>query len=543
MFLQDSVRQVPQATNEPILGYAPGSPERATLEKTVAELSGETWDVPLFVGGQEQRTKKQGIQVSPHRHEHQVARYALAGASETNAACDAAARAWHDWSRTPFEARAAIFLRAAELIAGKYRARINAATMLGQSKTAHQAEIDAACELIDFLRFNVSYAARLYTDQPDSSPAVWNALDLRPLEGFVLAVTPFNFTAIAGNLAAAPALMGNTVVWKPSDSALMSGWVVMEVLREAGLPPGVINFVPGPPEEVVGAAMKRPDLAGVHFTGSTHVFQSLYRRVGEHIASYRSYPRLVGETGGKDFLVAHASADVAALETAVIRGAYEFQGQKCSALSRLYVARSVWDRLEGPLCDKIRTIRMGDVADLSNFMGAVIKEAAFDKHADRIGRAKKDGKAKLLAGGECDKSTGWFVRPTLIEVNDAGHALLEEELFGPILAAYVYPDGDYEDMLARADATSPYALTGAIFANDRAAVNTAHRVLRHAAGNFYINDKPTGAVVGQQPFGGSRASGTNDKAGSPLNLLRWTSPRTIKENLAPPIGYEYPYMR
>jgi 1-pyrroline-5-carboxylate dehydrogenase len=471
-----------------------------------------------------------------------LARFHTGGAPEVERAIAAAQAAWPAWSRTPWEARAAVFLRAAELLATRYRARINAATMLGQSKTAHQAEIDAACESADFWRWNVHFASKLYAEQPASAPGVWNAVELRPLEGFVFAVTPFNFTSIGANLPTAPAIMGNTCVWKPAHTAMASASVILEVLEAAGLPPGVINLICGPGPAVGAAALRHRDLAGVHFTGSTGVFQWMWRTVGENIERYRTYPRLVGETGGKDFIVAHPSADVEALVAAIVRGGYEYQGQKCSAASRLYLARSVWQKARGPLVEALRAIKVGDPTDFTNFMGAVIDKASYGNLKRAIDAARADSGCEIVAGGECDDQVGWFIRPTLIQVQDPKHALMEEELFGPVVTLHVYDDAAYEDTLRLVDGTSPYALTGAIWATDRGAIARAHDVLRHAAGNFYVNDKPTGAVVGQQPFGGARASGTNDKAGSALNLLRWTSARTIKETLAPPTAWRYPFL-
>jgi 1-pyrroline-5-carboxylate dehydrogenase len=479
----------------------------------------------------------------PHAHEHVLATFHQGDRSHARQAIEAALAAKPAWAALSFEERAAIFLRAAEMLATRYRPILNAATMLGQSKTAHQAEIDAACELIDFFRFNVAFAERLIAEQPLSDATMWNQLDYRPLDGFVYAVTPFNFTSIAGNLAAAPALMGNTVVFKPSVSAAYSNWYVMQLLREAGLPDGVINMVQGDPAEISAEVLAHPDLGGVHFTGSTAVFRSMWKTVGDNIERYRQYPRLVGETGGKDFVFAHASAgdDLEALAVALVRGAFEFQGQKCSAASRAYIPASVWSRLEPRLVALTQEIRMGDVRDFRNFMSAVIHEAAFDRITGYIEYARNSPDAKILAGGEADKSKGYFIRPTVVQVTDPKHRLMQEEIFGPVLSVFVYPDEAYEETLRLCDETSPYGLTGSIFARDREAIATAKRILRHAAGNFYVNDKPTGAVVGQQPFGGSRASGTNDKAGSMLNLIRWTSPRNIKETFVPPTVVGYPF--
>jgi 1-pyrroline-5-carboxylate dehydrogenase len=471
-----------------------------------------------------------------------LARVHQADGRAIDSAIAAAVEAQRDWARWPFEDRASVFLKAADLLAGSWRARINAATMLGQSKTAFQAEIDSACELIDFLRFNVHFAERIYREQPESGPGMWNRLDHRPLEGFVYAITPFNFTAIGGNLPTAPALMGNTVVWKPAASATLSNWHVFELLREAGLPDGVINFVPGPAAAISDAVLASEHLAGIHFTGSTPVFQSLWQTVGSNLAKYRGYPRLVGETGGKDFVLAHPSADAEALAVALVRGAYEYQGQKCSAASRAYIPKSLWPKVRDRMTAMMETIRMGDVADFRNFMGAVIDQKAYTKITGYLKAAKKDAGVTVIAGGGARDAEGWFIEPTLIQAEDPGYRLMCEEIFGPVLTVHVYPDRKWADTLALVDGTSPYALTGAVFAQDRAAVAEASAALRHAAGNFYVNDKPTGAVVGQQPFGGARASGTNDKAGSILNLLRWVSPRSIKETFDPPKDYRYPFM-
>jgi len=534
----------PQSVNEPVLSYAPGSRERESLSAELSRLQGECIEIPLIIGGREVRTGRMVEARIPHRHGQVLARVHQAGEGEVLAAIEAARQAKDEWARMSVRDRGAIFLRAADLLAGPWRDRVNAATMLNQSKTCHQAEIDAACELIDFFRFNVSYMERIDVQvQPDVSPrGSWNRVECRPLEGFVYAVTPFNFTSIAGNLPHAPALMGNTVVWKPSPHSLHSNEVVMRLFEEAGLPPGVINFVPGDAEMVTGVVLGQHDFAGLHYTGSTAVFRSLWRQVGERLDQYREYPRLVGETGGKDFLVAHESADVPALIAAMIRGAYEFQGQKCSALSRAYVPRSMWSAMRDRLIEEIRTIRMGDVADLRNFMGAVIHRQAFERCERYIAQAREASGAKIVAGGGCDAAEGYFVEPTLIEAKDPKWPSMCEEIFGPILSVHVYEDGGFEEALELCDSTSPYALTGAVFANDRRAIALATQRLRFAAGNFYINDKPTGAVVGQQPFGGARASGTNDKAGSALNLLRWMSARTIKENFDPPRDYRMPYM-
>ena len=536
---------IPPARNEPVFDYAPGSPERARLETELGRMAGEQIEIPCIIGGQRVTTGRLKPIVMPHDHGHVLGRFHAAGPAELERAAAAAQAASRDWQEMPWEARAAVFLRAAELIAGPRRMALNAATMLGQSKTAHQAEIDSACELIDFFRFNVQFASRLYAEQPESAPGMWNQMELRALEGFVLALTPFNFTAIAGNLPTSPALMGNTVLWKPAEAAMLSAYYIYMVLEEAGLPPGVINMLPGSGAELVPLALQRPDFAGIHFTGSTDVFRDVWRRAADNLASYRSYPRLVGETGGKDFIVAHPSAidDADALVTAIVRGGYEYQGQKCSAASRVYVPESVWRRIETPLCDTIAALRMGDVRDFKNFLGAVIKKGAFDKHAAAIAEARSAAGARVLVGGETDDSKGWFVRPTLIKADDPSFRTMRDELFGPIVSLHVYPDAKWKDTLALVDRTSPYALTGAVFSRDRAAVEEAKATLRHAAGNFYINDKPTGAVVWQQPFGGARASGTNDKAGSAQNLQRWVSTRTIKETFVPPTDHRYPFMK
>ncbi len=537
--------QVPPPVNEPVLSYLPGSAERLELKAALSRLSGERVEVPLFIDGKPVRTGKTGEIRMPHRHSHVLGSFQEAEASHVEQAISAALAAKREWAAMPFSERAAIFLRAAELLATKYRPLMNAATMLGQSKTAHQAEIDAACESVDFLRFNVHFAQELLAQQPQSAPQIWNQTDYRPLDGFVLAVAPFNFTSIGLNLCTAPALMGNTVVFKPASTSVYSNWIIIELLREAGLPDGVVNFVPGSGRVVGDAALASPELGGIHFTGSTGVFQGMWKKIGENISRYRQYPRLVGETGGKDFIFAHPSAsdDLDALAVAIVRGGYEYQGQKCSACSRIYVPESLWPRLKGRLQELIAELRMGDVRDFRNFMGAVIDEGSFKNTSAYIDLAKKgSAEASIVAGGETDRSEGWFVRPTLIQVTNPRDRLICEEIFAPVVTAFVYPDAQYEQTLRLCDEASPYALTGAIFARDRKAISLASSVLRHAAGNFYINDKPTGAVVGQQPFGGSRASGTNDKAGSALNLVRWTSPRTIKENFVPPTKVSYPFM-
>ena len=532
----------PAPSNEAIRSYGPGTPERASVRRRLEVMSGERIEIASVIGGREVRTGRLGTAVMPHRHSQVLADVHLGGPKEVAAAIRAAAAAAPGWAATPWEDRAAIILRAAELLAGPWRDTLNGATMLGQSKTVHQAEIDAAAELIDFWRFNVEYLVRIYADQPISSPGVWNRVDYRPLEGFVFAVSPFNFTSIGGNLATAPALMGNTVIWKPASTAAYSAHFIMAILREAGLPDGVINLVHGSGATIGDAVIASPDLAGIHFTGSTEVFQGMWRTVGQNIARYRGYPRLVGETGGKNFILAHASADVDALVTGVVRGGFEYQGQKCSAASRLFVPRSLWKAVSARLEEEVGSIRMGDVADFGNFMGAVIDRPSLDKHRAAIAEARRHAGTSILVGGGVDDSVGYFVEPTVIVTEDPQFRLLREELFGPIVTAHVYPDARFEETIALIDGQTPYALTGSIFARDRAAVLTAQAGLRQAAGNFYINDKPTGAVVGQQPFGGARASGTNDKAGSMWNLIRWASPRAIKELLAPPRDYRYPFM-
>ena len=532
----------PPARNEPVLDYGPGSVERKTLQARLEEMSRQRIEIPMVIGGREVTSGDLYEAVAPHDHKHVLADVHQSSSAHLVDAVEAAAAAKKQWSTVPWPDRAAIFLRAAELLSGPWRATINAATMLGQSKTVHQAEIDAACELIDFLRFNVEYAQRIYNEQPLSAPGTWNQMDYRPLEGFVFAVTPFNFTSIAANLATAPALMGNTVVWKPSPTQSLSAHYTMKMLEAAGLPAGVVNLVHGPGPELGEAALSHPDLGGIHFTGSTATFDWMWGRVGANISAYKSFPRIVGETGGKDFIVAHKSASVEALATAILRGAFEYQGQKCSAASRVYIPSNLWGALKERLADEIPNIKMGDVSDFHNFMGAVIDERAFAKHSNALEEAKSSSSVAVVAGGDADDSRGYFVSPTVVETHDPHARLLREELFGPILTAFVYPEKDYEHTLELVDETSPYALTGAVFATEQDAVSTARARLRYAAGNFYVNDKPTGAIVGQQPFGGARRSGTNDKAGSMWNLIRWVSPRTIKETLVPPTDYRYPYM-
>jgi 1-pyrroline-5-carboxylate dehydrogenase len=533
---------IPIPHNEPVLNYAPGSAERAALKAALAAVGTNQAEIPAVVGGREVRSGVTHDVISPHCHRRVLAKVHQADRTTIDAAVNAAVEAQRDWGHWRFEDRAAVFLKAAELLAGRYRQLQNATTMLGQSKTAFQAEIDSACELIDFLRFNVHYAERIYREQPDSSPGVWNRMDHRPLEGFIYAITPFNFTAIGGNLPTAPALMGNAVVWKPAGSATLSNWHFFKLLEEAGLPPGVINFLPGNAVEVSEALLAHRHLAGIHFTGSTAVFQSLWKTVGDNLERYAVYPRIVGETGGKDFILAHPSADVDALAVAMVRGAYEYQGQKCSAASRAYIPDTIWPAVRDRVVGMIEDIRMGDVADFRNFMGAVIDRRSFTKLRDYLEAARRDRGVTVLAGGGTNDTVGFFVQPTLLQVEDPSYRLMCEELFGPVLTTYVYPAQRWRETLDLVDQTSPYALTGAVFSRDRAALVEADRALRNAAGNYYINDKPTGAVVGQQPFGGARASGTNDKAGSVLNLLRWVSPRSIKETMNPPKDYRYPFM-
>ncbi len=534
--------RIPVPVNEPVLGYAPGTRERAELKQTLKEMGAHQIEIPLVVGGKEIRTGRTADAVMPHCHRHVLAKVHQAGPDEVAAAIAAARAAWREWSGASLADRAAVFLKAADLLATRRRAVVNAATMLGQSKTAHQAEIDAACELIDFWRFNVHFAERIHAEQPLSSPGTWNALDYRPLEGFVYAITPFNFTSIGGNLPTAPAIMGCTVVWKPAGTAAYSNYFLLKILEEAGLPPGVVNFVPGPASQISERVIADRHLGGIHFTGSTDVFQALWRHVAANLTGYADYPRLVGETGGKDFILAHASADVDALATAIVRGAFEYQGQKCSAASRVYVPDTLWPKLRERVLGMLAGLKVGDPADFTNFMGAVIDRKAFVKIKAYVDAAQSDARAKVLFGGGCDDADGYFVQPTLIQVEDPAYPTMCEEIFGPVLSLYVYPERQWAETLALVDRTSPYALTGAVFAQDRRAAAEAQAALRYAAGNFYVNDKPTGAVVGQQPFGGARASGTNDKAGSFLNLVRWTSARAVKENFVPPQGPAYPFM-
>ncbi len=534
--------KIPTPFNEPVLSYAPGTPERKALKDQLAKMLSQQVEIPLLIGGEEVKSGDVGECRCPHDHGHILAKYHKAGAAEVEMAVEAAQTAWRDWSEMDWMSRAAIFLRAAELLATKYRFILNAATMLNQSKTAHQAEIDSACEVIDFYRFNPYYMSRIYAEQSESVPGVWNSMEFRALEGFVFAVSPFNFTAIAANLPTAPAMMGNTVLWKPASSAVYSSYFLTWLWKEAGLPDGVINFIPGSGRYVGDPVLEKPGLAGVHFTGSTSVFQGMWKTIGANIIKYRTYPRIVGETGGKDFIFVHASADVDSVVTALIRGAFEYQGQKCSAASRAYIPDDLWPAVQERMVDELKTIRMGDVTDFSNFMSAVIDEPAFDSIVEYIEYAKKSSEAEFVFGGKYDKAKGYFIEPTVIQTTNPRFRLMEEEVFGPVLTVFVYPSGQFSQTLEICDKTSVYALTGSIMANDRRAVIEAFRTLRHAAGNFYINDKCTGAVVSQQPFGGARASGTNDKAGSYLNLIRWTSARSVKENLNPPKNYRYPFL-
>jgi 1-pyrroline-5-carboxylate dehydrogenase len=533
-------RRVPFPQNEPNLAYKPGSAERAALKERLAQMAKSPIEIPVIIGGKEIRTGRTGQVVMPHCHRHVLATWHKAGPDDVRAAAQAALDARREWASWPFEDRVAVFLRAAELLATSWRPTLNAATMLGQSKTVFQAEIDAASEMIDFWRFNAAFAEDLLGEQPLSTPAAWNQMDYRPLEGFIYAITPFNFTAIGGNLPGAPAQMGCTVVWKPAATAILANYYTYRLLEAAGLPPGVINSVPGDPVEITNTLLDHQHLGGVHFTGSTAVFNSMWQRVGQNLERYRGYPRLVGETGGKDFIVVHASADPQEVAVAAVRGAFEFQGQKCSAASRMYVPRSRWNEIRDRMIGMMQDIRVGDVRDFRNFMGAVIDQKAFAKISDYIEDARQH--ARIVHGGACRGDEGYYIEPTLVETSDPAYRLLCEEIFGPVLTVYAYDDGQWRETLELVDRTSPYALTGALFARDRAVVREAASALRNAAGNFYVNDKPTGAVVGQQPFGGGRASGTNDKAGSKMNLLRWVSARTVKETFAPPTDYRYPFM-
>lgn len=534
--------QVPIALNDEIKSYAPGSPERAEVAAAYKAMFNAHTDVPMFINGEEVRTGNTRTMSPPHDHKHIVGEYHLAEKKHIDAAISGALKARSEWAELPWEQRAGIFLKAAELIAGPYRAKINAATMIAQSKTVQQAEIDAACELIDFLRYNVQYMTDIYSEQPESTSGAWNRLEYRPLEGFIYAITPFNFTAIAANLPASAAMMGNVVVWKPSDSQMLSAKVIVDIFREAGVPDGVINVVHGDPVMITETVLASPDFSGLHFTGSTNVFKDIWKKIGMNIHNYKTYPRIVGETGGKDFIVAHPSADAKQVATAITRGAFEFQGQKCSAASRAYIPASMWEDVKKYVVADVNSFKMGSPEDMSNYITAVIHEGSFDKLAKYIDQAKADADAEIIVGGGYDKSIGYFIEPTVILADDPKYTTMCDELFGPVITIYVYEDKDWSATLKLVDETSEYALTGAILSRDRYAIQEATKALQNAAGNFYINDKPTGAVVGQQPFGGARASGTNDKAGSALNLLRWVSPRMIKETFVTPVDYRYPYL-
>lgn len=535
--------KVPTAVNEPVKSYAPGSSERKSVKAALASLKSTQVDIPMFIGGKKVFTNNKKSIHPPHELSHTLGTYSVGTQDHVKLAIDAALAAKEQWAKLPWQDRAAIFLKAADLLAGPYRATMNAATMLGQSKNIYQAEIDAVCELVDFFKFNVQYMTEMYAQQPESAPGIWNRLEYRPLEGFIFALTPFNFTSIAANLCGAPAMLGNTVVWKPSETQIYSAAVIMEIYEAAGLPPGVINlvFVDGPSAGDV--IFNHPDFAGIHFTGSTGVFQRIWKTIGENINKYKTYPRLVGETGGKDFVVAHGSSNAKEVAVALSRGAFEYQGQKCSAASRAYIAKSIWQDVKAHLQQDLNDFKMGSPEDFTNFINAVIDERAFDKITSYIANAKNDPSVEIVAGGGFDKSKGYFIEPTVILASDPNYATMCDELFGPVLTIYVYEDDKYEETLELVDRTSPYALTGAIFSKDRYALGIAVEKLKNAAGNFYINDKPTGAVVGQQPFGGARASGTNDKAGSILNLFRWVSARTIKENFVPPTDFRYPFLQ
>ena len=539
--MSNAVFNPPVAVNEPILSYAPGTPEREELQKTVAEFRAQQKDIPMFINGKEVRTNNTVSMHPPYDHKHNLGSYHRGDASHVQDAIDAALAARQAWADLPWEQRASVFLKAAELAAGPYRQKLNAATMLAQSKNAFQAEIDSACEYIDFLRFNVEFMRQIYSEQPESSEGVWNRMEYRPLEGFIFAITPFNFTAIAGNLCASPAMMGNTIVWKPADTQIYSAWVLMEIFREAGLPAGVINLVYADGPEAGDVVFNHPDFAGLHFTGSTAIFQHLWKTIGTNIEKYKSYPRIVGETGGKDFIIAHESANAKEVATAITRGSFEFQGQKCSAASRAYIPSSIWEEVKGYVLEDIKSIKMGSPEDFSNFVNAVIDERSFDKIAKYIDDAKSSSDAEVIAGGGYDKSIGYFVEPTVIVAKDPKYTTMCEEIFGPVITIYVYDESDFEATLKLVDDNS-YALTGAIFAKDRHVLNHMCKSLENAAGNFYINDKPTGAVVGQQPFGGARKSGTNDKAGAMQNLMRWVSSRTMKETFVPATDYRYPFL-
>ncbi len=534
--------EVPIATNEPVLSYAPGSPERAAVQAAYAEMKGQVLDIPMHIGGKKVTTKDKIKITPPHDHKKVIAKYSKGNSTHVKDAINAALKAKPAWEAMPWQERAAIFLKAADLLAGPFRAKMNAATMLGQSKNVFQAEIDCVAEMCDFFRFNAQYMTQLYAEQPESAPGIWNRMEHRPLEGFVFAITPFNFTSIAGNLCAAPAMLGNVCVWKPAETQIYSAEVIMEIFEAAGLPAGVINLIYTDGPVAGDIIFSHKDFAGLHFTGSTKVFQNLWQTIGNNISKYRSYPRIVGETGGKDFVVAHSSADAKEVATALVRGAFEYQGQKCSAASRAYIPKGLWREVKKYMIADLESIKMGSPEDFTNFVNAVIDKRAFDKISGYIANVRKSKKAEIVAGGGYDKSKGYFIEPTVIETSDPKYTTMCEEIFGPVLTVHPYDARKFEEILEVVDNTSPYALTGAIFAKDRAAVDLATNKLRHSAGNFYINDKPTGAVVGQQPFGGARGSGTNDKAGSILNLLRWVSPRTIKENFVPPTDYRYPFL-
>ncbi|MBN2512441.1 MAG: L-glutamate gamma-semialdehyde dehydrogenase [Sedimentisphaerales bacterium] len=541
--MNNTISNIPKPVNEPVYSYAPGTKERDLLKQAIAQLESQQLEIPLIIGGKEIRTGNTGTCIQPHNHNKVLATYHKAGPKEVQLAIEASQKAKHDWETLPYLQRASVFLKAADLLSGKYRYILNAATMLNQSKTAFQAEIDSACELVDFWRFNPYYMQELYKDRPLHSPyGTLNFVEYRALEGFVFAVTPFNFTSIGGNLCTAPAMMGNTVLWKPASTAVYAGYWIMQILHEAGLPDGVINFIPGSGSQVGNPVLDSPLFSGLHFTGSTAVFQGMWKTIGDQITKYKTYPRIVGETGGKDFMVVHASADIAATATAMVRGAFEFQGQKCSALSRVYVPRGIWPKIKEQVIDQLKTVKIGPIQDFSNFMNAVIDRDSFDNTKGYIDRARSSKEAKILFGGGCNDATGYFIEPTLIETTNPRYESMVEEIFAPVLTVFVYEDAEYEQALHLCDQSSIYGLTGCVFARDRYAIDLALDKLRHAAGNFYINDKPTGAVVGQQPFGGARGSGTNDKAGSMMNLTRWVSLRAIKENFIPPTDYRYPFM-
>jgi 1-pyrroline-5-carboxylate dehydrogenase len=536
------IYKVPVPQNEPVKSYAPGSSERAELALMLKKLRSVKLDIPMYIGGKEVRSGIKSRMAPPHDHKHTLGHFHKSSKKHVSEAIRAALKAKKNWENLPWEQRASIFLKAAELIAGPYRAKLNAATMLGQSKNAYQAEIDSACEIIDFLRFNVFYMTEIYADQPKSAPGIWNRLEWRPLEGFIYALTPFNFTAIAGNLPSSCAMMGNVVVWKPSNTQVYSAAVLMEIFNEAGVPPGVINLIYPSGPDAADVIFSHTDFAGIHFTGSTSVFQSIWKTIGNNIHKFKSYPRIVGETGGKDFIMVHPSSDPKEVATAISRGAFEYQGQKCSAASRAYIPSNLWPEIKKLVLADLKSMKMGGTEDFGNFINAVIDENSFDKLAAYIAAAKKDRKAEVIAGGKCNKSVGYFIEPTIIQAKDPKYTTMCEELFGPVLSVYVYPEKKWKETLKLVDSTSIYALTGAIFSKDRYAISEATKALVNSAGNFYINDKPTGAVVGQQPFGGARGSGTNDKAGAKINLLRWVSPRTIKETFVPPTDYRYPFL-